>query len=67
MISLLPFSVLLCCCLRCSERMQLIATIDDPAVIQRVLAHLELPGCGQARRPVRRGGGASRAAGAPPR
>jgi len=24
--------------------MQLIATIDDPAVIQRILAHLGLPG-----------------------
>jgi len=27
-------------CPRCSGRMQLIATIDDPAVIQRILAHL---------------------------
>jgi hypothetical protein len=25
-------------------RMQLIATIDDPVVIQRILAHLGLPG-----------------------
>jgi hypothetical protein len=24
--------------------MRLIATIDDPAVIQRIIAHLELPG-----------------------
>ncbi len=31
-------------CPRCSGRMQLIATIDDPAVIQRILAHLGLPG-----------------------
>ena len=29
---------------RCAERMQLIATIEDPAVIQRILAHLGLPG-----------------------
>jgi len=29
---------------RCYGRMQLIATIDDPAVIQRILAHLGLPG-----------------------
>ncbi len=30
-------------CPRCSGRMQLIATIEDPAVIQRILAHLGLP------------------------
>jgi hypothetical protein len=30
-------------CLRCSGRRQLIATIDDPAVIQGILAHLGLP------------------------
>ena len=29
---------------RCAGRMQLIATIEDPAVIQRILAHLGLPG-----------------------
>jgi integrase/recombinase XerD len=28
----------------CAGRMQLIATIEDPAVIQRILAHLGLPG-----------------------
>jgi hypothetical protein len=27
-----------------TRRMQLIATIDDPVVIQRILAHLGLPG-----------------------
>jgi len=31
-------------CPRCAGRMQLIATIDDPAVIHRILAHLALPG-----------------------
>ena len=31
-------------CPRCAGRMQLIATIEDPAVIQRILAHLGLPG-----------------------
>jgi hypothetical protein len=31
-------------CPRCAGRMQLIATIDDSAVIQRILAHLGLPG-----------------------
>jgi Putative transposase len=31
-------------CPRCAGRMQLIATIDDPAMIQRILAHLGLPG-----------------------
>jgi len=30
-------------CPRCAGRMQLIATIEDPAVIQRILAHLGLP------------------------
>ena len=30
-------------CPRCAGRMQLMATIDDPAVIQRILAHLGLP------------------------
>jgi len=29
---------------RCAERRQLVATIDDPAVIQRILAHLGLTG-----------------------
>jgi hypothetical protein len=31
-------------CPRCAGQMQLIATIEDPAVIQRILAHLGLPG-----------------------
>jgi hypothetical protein len=31
-------------CPRCAGRMQLIATIEDPAVIQRILAHRGLPG-----------------------
>ena len=31
-------------CPRCAGRMQLIATIQDPAVIQRILVHLGLPG-----------------------
>lgn len=31
-------------CPRCAGRMQLIATIDEPAVIQRILAHHGLPG-----------------------
>ena len=30
-------------CPRCAGRMELIATIDDPAVIHRILAHLGLP------------------------
>src|SRR5262244_4337285 len=32
------------CCPRCAGRMELIATIDDPAVIHRILAQLALPG-----------------------
>jgi hypothetical protein len=31
-------------CPRCTGRMQLIATIEDPAVIQRILVHFGLPG-----------------------
>ena len=31
-------------CPRCAGRMPLMATIDDLAVIQRILAHLGLPG-----------------------
>ena len=31
-------------CPRCAGRMELITTIDDPAVIHRILAHLGLPG-----------------------
>ena len=38
-------------CPRCAGRMQLIATIDDPAVIQRILAHLGLPGAREDPRP----------------
>jgi len=30
-------------CPRCGGRMELIATVDDPAVIHRILAHLALP------------------------
>ena len=38
-------------CPRCAGRMQLIATIDDPVVIQRILAHLALPGAREDPRP----------------
>jgi len=38
-------------CPRCAGRMQLIATINDPAVIQRILAHLGLPGAREDPRP----------------
>ena len=31
-------------CSRCADRMELIATIDDPAVVARILEHLGLPG-----------------------
>jgi len=31
-------------CPRCAGRMELIGTIEDPAVIARILAHLEVPG-----------------------
>jgi hypothetical protein len=39
-----PFALDVLRCPRCAGRMQLIATIEDPAVIQRILAHLGLPG-----------------------
>jgi len=31
-------------CPRCAGRMRLLATIDDPLVIQKTLAHVGLPG-----------------------
>jgi hypothetical protein len=40
------------CCPRCAGRMHLIATIDDPAVIQKILAHLGLPGAREDPRPL---------------
>ena len=43
----------------CAGRMELIATIDDPAVIHRILAHLGLPAA--------RDGPERLAAGSPPR
>jgi hypothetical protein len=55
-------------CPRCAGRMQLIATIDDPAVIQRILAHLGLLGrAGGSPAPVAPDRGRSRAAGTPRR
>ena len=30
-------------CPRCGGRMRVVATIDDPAVIRKILAHLDLP------------------------
>jgi hypothetical protein len=39
------------CCPLCAGRMQPIATIEDPAVIQRTLAHRGLPGAREDPRP----------------
>ena len=39
-------------CPRCAGRMQLIATIEDPAVVQRILTHLRLPGAREDPRPL---------------
>ncbi len=39
-------------CPRCPGRMELIATIDDPAVIHRILAPLGLPGARDAPEPA---------------
>jgi hypothetical protein len=47
----LPFGLDVLRCPRCAGRMQLIDTIDDPAVIQRILAHLGLPGAREDPRP----------------
>ena len=38
-------------CPRCAGRMQLNATIDEPDVIQRILAHLGLPDAREDPRP----------------
>jgi putative transposase len=39
-------------CPRCAGRMELVATIDDPAVIARILAHLGLPGAREGPEPA---------------
>ena len=39
-------------CPRCAGRMELIATIDDPAVIAQILAHLGLPGAREGPEPA---------------
>ena len=41
---LVPFDLDVLRCPRCAGRMELIATVDDPAVVVRILAHLGLPG-----------------------
>ncbi len=40
-------------CPRCGGRMRLIATIEDPRLIRRILAHLELPPEGPTACPAR--------------
>jgi hypothetical protein len=47
-------------CPRCAGRMQLIVTIDDSVVIERILAHLGLPGA-RAGAPSPSSGAAARA------
>jgi hypothetical protein len=39
-------------CPRCAGRMELIATVDDPAVIHRILAPLGLPGAREGPEPA---------------
>jgi hypothetical protein len=47
------FDVDVLACPRCGGRMRLIATIEDPRVIRRILAHLELPPEGPTACPAR--------------
>jgi hypothetical protein len=56
----MPFDLDVLHCPRCAGRMHLIATIDDPAVMQRILAHLGLPGA-RAGPPSQSSGAAARA------
>ncbi|MBF8261762.1 MAG: transposase-like protein, partial [candidate division NC10 bacterium] len=42
-------------CPRCAGRMPVIATIDDPAVIEWILAHLGLPGARAGSQPLSAG------------
>jgi len=37
------FGVDVLACARCGGRMRVVATIDDPVVIRRILTHLGLP------------------------
>ena len=47
------FDIDVLACPRCGGRMRLIATIEDPRVIRRILAHLGLPTQGSDPRPSR--------------
>ena len=53
-------------CPRCAGRMQLIATIDAPEVIHRILAHLGFPGATAGPRPPSSGAPARAEPPAPP-
>jgi hypothetical protein len=45
------FGVDVLACTRCGGRMHVVATIEDPVVIRRILTHLGLPTEGSAPRP----------------
>ena len=45
------FGVDVLACARCGGRMRVVATIDDPVVIRRILCHLGLPTAAPAPRP----------------
>jgi hypothetical protein len=54
------FEIDVLACPQCGGRMELIATIDDPAIVRKILAHLglptEVPVARPARPPPDRGG-----------
>ena len=45
------FGVDVLACVRCGGRMRVVATIEDPVVIRRILTHLGLPTAAPAPRP----------------
>jgi hypothetical protein len=45
------FGVDVLACTRCGDRMRVVATIEDPVVIRRILTHLGLPTAAAAPRP----------------
>jgi hypothetical protein len=45
------FGVNVLACVRCGGRMRVVATIEDPGVIRKILAHLGLPTAAPAPRP----------------
>jgi len=51
------FGIEIDCCVRCRERLRIIASIEEPQVIARILSHLQRAAPQQYPRELSRGGG----------